>query len=187
MRLSTSLLLSAGISAVSALSDASVYIFDGEQRPISSSPPTLTPEEARLIFAQRLGVSEYHGLGDASESTLAYINTYGGPQESLFGLSQDKAAELVLIVEGVSSKDEELLRSKWNINEPQFKIPSPPSTSSNVRLAKELQAQIGTSSEDCSFEDAINPFAAKCWVGKSKIIHIDLASEKVRILLVLAS
>jgi hypothetical protein len=181
MRLSTSLLLPAFISAASAISDASVYIFDGDQRPKISSPPTLSPEETRLVLAQRLGISEYHGLGDASESTLAHINTFGGPQPGLFSSSfeEDKAAELVLIVEGISSKNEKLLKSRLSTSKPAFSISNPPSTSSNLRLARELEAQIGQSSSECPFEDAINPFAKKCWSGKSKIIHIDLTPGEV--------
>jgi hypothetical protein len=180
MRLSTGLLLPFFISAASAISDAKVYIFQGEDFPNSSTPPTLSPEEARLVFAQRLGVSEYHGLGDASESTLSYINKFGGPQEALFqDLAQDKAAELVLIVEGISSKTAEPLLNEWLSIKPAFTISNPPSSSSNLRLARELQAQIGTTIPTCPFEDTINPFDKKCWNGKSKVMQIDLASGTV--------
>jgi hypothetical protein len=180
MRLSTDLLLPALIGAASAL-DANVYILQGEDFAHPSSPPTLSSEEARLVFAQRLGVSEYHGLGEASESTLSYINKFGGPQETLFQSSaQYKAAELVLIVEGISSKTADELLKTWSPMKPAFTISNPPSTSSNSKLAKELQAQVGTDGAECPIKDAINPFNEKCWSGKSKIMQIDFASKTVR-------
>lgn len=180
MKLPTGLVLPVFISAASAISDATVYIFQGVDFPNHSTPPTLSPEEARLVFAQRLGVSEYHGLGDTSESTLSYISQFGGHQETLFqDLAQDEAAELVLIVEGVSPKSAEPLLSAWSSIQPAFTISNPPSSSSNLVLAKELQAQVGTSHPQCPFEDSINPFDKKCWNGKAKIMYIDLASGKV--------
>lgn len=180
MRLSTGLLLPAFISVASATSSAQVYIFQGEDFPNTSTPPTLSPEEARLVFAQRLGVSQYHRLGDASETTLSYISQFGGSQESLFqDLAQDKAAELVLIVEGISPKNNEpLFSGAWSSIKPAFMISNPPSSFSNLVLARELQAQVGTSSPKCPFEDTINPFDKKCWNGKAKIMQIDLAPGK---------
>lgn len=179
MKLSRSLLLPVIIGAASAIPDAKVYIFQGEEFPNTSTPPTLLPEEARLVFAQRLGVSEYHGLGDVSESALSHINKFGGPQESLFEeLAHDKAAELILIVEGISSKTAKPLLNAWSSIKPAFTISKPPSSSSNLKLAKELQAQVGTS-PTCAFEDTINPADRKCWNGKSKIMQIDLISGKV--------
>ena len=182
MRLSTSLLLTAFISAASATSSAQVYIFQGNDFPTTSrTPPTLSPEEARLVFAQRLGVSQYHGLGDASETTLSYISQFGGPQETLFqSLANDKAAELILLVEGVTPKNEKTLFSgAWSSIKPAFLISDVPSTYSNLVLTKELQAQTGTSSPQCPFEDTINPFEKKCWEGKTKIMQIDLAHGNV--------
>lgn len=180
MRLSSSLLLQALISAASAISDASVYIVQGDKLPEFSTPPTLSPAEARLVFAQRLGVSEYHGLGDASEETLSYINAFGGRQESLFSdLAQDKAAELVVMVEGISSEAAEPILKRWTLNKPEFTISNPPSTSSNIRLATELQAHIGPSSSECSVEEQINPFQKNCFEGKSKIMHLDLKTIEV--------
>merc|ERR1712093_458352 len=93
MKLTTSFLLPLLVGAASAITDASVYIFDAAKRP-STSPPSLSPEQARLVFAQRLGASQYHGIGDASEVTLSYVNRFGGPQESLFQDKTDKVAEI---------------------------------------------------------------------------------------------
>jgi hypothetical protein len=178
MRFSTGLLLPVLIGAASAIPDAKVYLFQGEDFPNTSTPPTISPEEARLVFAQRLGISQYHGVGEVSEKALSHINKFGGPQELLFQDSaHDKAAELVLIVEGISSKTAEPLLSAWSSIKPAFTISNPPSSSSNLKLAKELQAQVGTS-PTCALEDAINPADRKCWTRKSKIMQVDVA--KVR-------
>ncbi|KAL2063249.1 hypothetical protein VTL71DRAFT_5054 [Oculimacula yallundae] len=176
MKLTSSFLLPALIGAVSAATDANVYIFDGARR-TATNTPTLSPEQARLVFAQRLGTSQYHGIGDASESTLSYINEFGGQHESLFQeTTEDKAAELVLIVEGVSSETAEPLLKEWSQVEPAFTMSQPPSMVANKKLVSDLQKQAGQGGQDCSFENAINPFG-DCWNGRSNAIHFDLASK----------
>jgi hypothetical protein len=181
MKLSTGLFLPALIGAASAVSDATVYIFQGTELPATSNPPTLSPEEARLVFAQRLGVSQYHGIGDASESTLSYINTFGAVRESLFqDVAQDRAAELVLLVNGVSSAHAESLLSAWSSTNPAFTISNAPSPKSNLKLVQDLQRQVGPGSQVCAFEDDISPYNEICWNGKAKAIHIDLSAGKVR-------
>lgn len=180
MKLSRSLLLSVFIGAASALSDASVYIFQGDEWPNTSTPPTLTPEQARLVFAQRLGASRYHRLGDADKRTLAYINSFGGDGELLFhDTREDKVAELLLIVEGVSSGTAKPLLEAWSSLTPAFTISTPPSFAANKKLVDDLHQQCGQGSKACAFEDAANPFNDECWSGKSKIIHFDLSDAKV--------
>ncbi|KAK2627460.1 hypothetical protein QTJ16_003426 [Diplocarpon rosae] len=182
MKLSDSFLVSAFIGAASAIADANanVYIFDANGPLTTTSPPILTPEEARLIFAQRLGVSPYHAIGDVSETTLSYINKFGASPKSLFqGSEDDKAAELILIVEGFPSEAEEPLVSEWASLQPAFTILKPPSMSANERLVLDLQRQCGQGGKKCLLENAINPYDKECWNGKSSIIHFDLVSEKV--------
>lgn len=180
MKLSTSLLVPALIGAASASSEAVAYIFQGNQFPLPSKPTTLTPEQARLVLAQRLGTSRYHELaGAASESTLSYITTFGGAQESLFhDEAREQVPELVLIVEGVAAESAKSLLSAWDPVEPAFSISNPPSMKANLKLASDLNAQAGQTHE-CPLEDAINPYEVKCWNGKSKVIHLDLDSNKV--------
>jgi hypothetical protein len=179
MKLSTSLLVPAFIGAASAASNADVYIFQREESPITSNP-TLTPEQARLVLAQRLGSSQYHDLSSASETTLSYINSFGGAQEPLFGdVPEDKAVELVLIVEGVNEKNAGPLLDAWASIKPSFSISNPPSMKENKQLVEDLNRQSGQTGE-CQLEDAINPFDVKCWDGKSKVIHYDLGDKKAR-------
>jgi hypothetical protein len=172
-------LLPALLGAASAASEqASVYIFQGSSSSPSSNPPTLTPEQARLVFAQRLGISQFHGLGDAKESTLSYINKFGGRrEESLFEdeAQQDQAAELVLVVEDVEAVSKPLL-SAWESIKPAFTISNPPSMLANRRLMVDLNNQAGER-KNCALEDAINPFEVNCWSGKSKVIHFDLVGK----------
>ncbi|KAH6711680.1 hypothetical protein BKA61DRAFT_611417 [Leptodontidium sp. MPI-SDFR-AT-0119] len=177
MKLTSSFLLPALIGAASAIPDANVYIFDAARRP-ATNPPTLSPEQARLVFAQRLGTSQYHGIGDASESTLSYINEFGGQHESLFqDTTNDKAAELVLIVEGVSPDTAEPLLKEWTSIKPAFTMSQPPSMVANKKLVLDLQRQSGQDSQDCQLENAVNPFDGNCWNGRSNAIHFDLASK----------
>ncbi|KAK0117932.1 hypothetical protein ONS95_012244 [Cadophora gregata] len=177
MKLTNSFLLPIFIGAASAVTNASVYIFEAAIRS-STSPPSLTPEQARLVFAQRLGVSQYHGIGDASDATLSYVNKFGGQYEPLF---QDKTevevAELVLIVEGVSFETGELLLKKWSAIEPAFTISHPPSGLANKQLVFDLQKQSGHDKYNCSPRNAVNPFDTNCWNGRSNAIYFDLATK----------
>jgi hypothetical protein len=180
MKLSTSLLLPILVGTAAALSDASVYIFQKDDSPNTSSAPLLSPEQARLVFAQRLGTSQYHGLGDATEATLSYINKFGGRRESLFeNAADDKVPELVLIVEGVSPKTAAPLLEAWSTIEPAFHIRKAPSMTANKRLVSDLNQQSGQGKQKCELRDDINPFDAACWNGKSKVVHFDLGSAKV--------
>ncbi len=181
MKLTTSFLLPAFIGAASAISDASVYILDASNGQPAANPPTLTPEQARLVFAQRLDASQYHGIGDASESTLSHINKYGGRQGSLFqDVVVDEAAELVLVVEGVSFEKAEPLLKELASTNPAFTISKVPSMAANKKLIEDLQKQSGYSGQNCPLEDAVNPFDTNCWFGKSNVVHFDLLSNKVR-------
>lgn len=180
MKLQASLLLPAFIGAASAFSDATVYILQGKESPkTSGNLPTLNPEQARLVFAQRLGVSQYHGLGDASEDTLSYINVFGGSRESLFnGLPGDKAVELVMVVEGSSDTAKSVL-DIWSSLKPAFMIAGPPSMKANKELVQDLNQQAGQAGKNCALDAAITPFDSSCWSGKSKAIHFDLDSNEV--------
>ncbi|KAM3086107.1 hypothetical protein ACMFMG_000247 [Clarireedia jacksonii] len=178
MKLHASFLLPLLVSTVSAAPEAPAYLFQGQQWPSESgSPPALSPIEARLVLAQRLGISQYHHIGSTKDSTIKYITKFGGQIKSLFSdATTDQAAELVLIVEGVSEDTAGPLLSAWSSIQPAFTISNPPSVHSTQRLAADLEEQLGRTKK-CAFHDAINPFADKCWNGKSKIMHVDLSKK----------
>jgi len=47
--------------------------------------PSLAPDTARLILAQRLGVSRFHALAAADAAAIQHINTFGGRPRALLG------------------------------------------------------------------------------------------------------
>ena len=102
MRLLGTALWSTTIAGIyAAPREALVYLSD--HSPADIDPPSITPHEARLLLAQRLGLSQYHSLGDVEESTLEFLNTYGGPSTHLFSEKQwdDGPRRVLAIVEGV--------------------------------------------------------------------------------------
>ena len=183
MKLTLRAILLALIGATSAApaSDAIVYLFQGQEWASTPNPPTLSPEEARLVFAQRLGVSHYHGVGDVSQSTLLHINAFGGCQGSIFqNLGRDKVPELVLFVQGASARSAERFTSAWSSVKPAFAISDTPSSRANLRLIEDFHRQIGQG-KACAIEQDINPFDQGCWNGKtSKAIFMDLKLVDVR-------
>lgn len=178
MRMHTGLLLPLLAGAASAIPDAKVYLFQDGEWSKTSNPPALSPEEARLVFAQRLRVSQYHSVADASEDALSYINQFGGYHNTVFEAGRDnEVAELVLFVEGASAKNAEPLAKAWSSVQPAFTITDPPCSSENLELVLNLDRQLGPAVQDCPFEDDINPRNRQCWKAKSKVTQIDLVSE----------
>ena len=182
MRVNRSLLWSLLICAARAKSDATVYLFPEPQRPSSLSAPTLTPAEARLIFAQRLGVSQYHGLEGTSGQALSYINTFGGLPASIFqSPAEDRPAELVLVLDGLSSEDAKSMLTSRGDPAPAFDIARAPSWEDNEKLVADLNEQTGAYGKGCPLEQAINPFDQQCWNGRTKILHVAMGKNaKVR-------
>ena len=61
----------------------------------------MDPETARLIIAQRLGLSRFHSIEHADAETLGHINTFGGQQQRLFGgdVADRSRAHLLMWIE----------------------------------------------------------------------------------------
>lgn len=93
---------SAALEVHTVLGKALIYTSESWSRQASVEPPSISPHTARLLLAQRLGLSQYHSLQDADESTLDILNTYGGEQKQIFAQEQtlQSAEKLLLIVEG---------------------------------------------------------------------------------------
>jgi len=160
--------------AASAASEATVYMFPSRQSTENPMPPTLSPEEARLVFAQQMGVSEYHSIGSASDNAISYINKFGKSRDPLFAGLVDYKRTLVVFVDGVSSETAEpLLKALPSV--PAFTISNPPSFPSNQKLVKDLNLQAGAN-RNCPIQDAVTPFNDDCWSGSSKIIQEDLST-----------
>lgn len=69
-------------------------------------PTTLNPSEARLVIAQRLGLSRYHNLNQASDETLQVINSFSSTPDSLFSAHQEEnSRQALVIIEGVEKPE----------------------------------------------------------------------------------
>ena len=64
---------------------------------------SISPGDARLFLAHRLGLSRYHNLRDAREDTLHLLNDHGGTQAPLFSSDDGdtRLRRLLLVIEGV--------------------------------------------------------------------------------------
>lgn len=85
------------LAARTAASNAQIYVTDQHE---GRTPEALSPASIRLLFARRLGLSQYHSLEGADESTLKILNNYGGEQRALFsadGRQEDRQRNLIVI------------------------------------------------------------------------------------------
>ncbi|KAI9662495.1 MAG: hypothetical protein M1821_008662 [Bathelium mastoideum] len=133
--------LSQGVLALSTSSvPARVFVDEANS---ASTPtleqPTLSADTARLLFAQRLGLSSFHALQDVDEEALKYINHYAAPPQRLFGDQRStKRPQAMIIVEEV----EQLEDDDSSLTSPtSFRIANPPSISSNAALLQDFVDQ----------------------------------------------
>lgn len=87
-----------------ALPNAYVYTFDGSSKhQPPSEPPLVSTTAARLLFAQRLGLSQYHTIDRADENTIDLINRFGGTHDQIFNDSNERTADqkVLIFVENV--------------------------------------------------------------------------------------
>lgn len=87
--------------AYTVAGEALVYTSESWSRQTPAKPLSISPHTARLLFAQRLGLSQYHSLQDTDDSTLGILNTYGGEQQQIFAPEDGGGEKLLLVVEGV--------------------------------------------------------------------------------------
>lgn len=81
-----------------------VYLSESGNTPQESQ--TLTPSNARLVLAQRLGLGEFHSLERAEETTLNAINAFGGGASQLFNAVQPRhLSRAIVLLEGVEGAD----------------------------------------------------------------------------------
>lgn len=85
MKLSYGAILSLLYCSAAASSAGHVFIYDPlAQQPEHREAQSVSPEAARLILAQRLGVSRYHSIKHANSELINQINTYGGRPQQFF-------------------------------------------------------------------------------------------------------
>lgn len=103
MKLSWGVIASSLYCTAAAARDAHVYLFDNAPRTSSQASSTVDPETARLILAQRLGLSRFHSIKNPTDETLKQLNAFGGKSQKLFG-AEDPAkskAHVLVWIEGV--------------------------------------------------------------------------------------
>ncbi|KAL8867275.1 MAG: hypothetical protein Q9174_005769, partial [Haloplaca sp. 1 TL-2023] len=138
MRLSASLSWAASLSALqAAASPAYVYVTGSTDK---ATPQTLSPVNARLLLARRLGLSRYHSLGDADETTLKILNDYGGEQRTFFSEDHQGSGhkKSLVIVDDVDDLDTLVASIQ---SKPVFTMPQSPQASDNQQFIKDLDKQ----------------------------------------------
>ena len=102
-------LLWAGTALEASLVSAEAFVYTSDASPLPSKESLLSisPHTARLLFAQRLGLSQYHSLEGADETTLDILNTYGGKQQQIFAHEERTRSidRILLIVDGVANPE----------------------------------------------------------------------------------
>ena len=101
-------LLYCAASAASSPDVGRVYVWDSTTKSTDKQlPSSVDPETAQLIFAQRLGLSQFHNLKNANEEVIQQLNQYGGTPQQLFGVRESNNAHAIIIVEGVENAEGE--------------------------------------------------------------------------------
>ena len=97
MKLSWGFVASTLYCAAVAAKNGHVFTFDGSENHAAAASSPIDPETARLILAQRLGLSRFHSIKDADADAIKNINTYGGRQQKLFGEQADTSRAQLLV------------------------------------------------------------------------------------------
>lgn len=97
MKLSWGLVASSLYCAAAAAKNGHVFTFDGSKAHAAPASSPIDPETARLILAQRLGLSRFHSIKDAGAEAIKSINAYGGRQQKLFGEEADTSRAQLLV------------------------------------------------------------------------------------------
>ena len=115
-------LLSGGVCclASSTRPEAPVYIFDlwSPWRTEQSSSPkaniklsSISPSNSRLLFANRLGLSQYHKLDGADDYTMNLFAQFGNQKSTLFQDYDEYPVRTFVIIEGVDDPESTYLTS----------------------------------------------------------------------------
>ncbi|PSN69599.1 hypothetical protein BS50DRAFT_618639 [Corynespora cassiicola Philippines] len=140
MKLSWGFILSSIYCSASAAKVGHVYTHDAHRKASPQSPPALTPETARLILAQRLGVSQFHSVDYADEDIIAKLNAFGGQRQRLFG-GEAKGSQAHVLVWIDDVEDTSAIISDSSAWTGEFTIDNPPPASDNDRLIQDIIVQ----------------------------------------------
>ncbi|KAH8732815.1 hypothetical protein GQ44DRAFT_696483 [Phaeosphaeriaceae sp. PMI808] len=109
----------------------------------SATRPSVSPDTARLIIAQRLGLSRFHSIGHVDADAIRHINAFGGRKQKLFGADDvDRSkAHLLMWIEDGTDKDATVVVSDGSDRVKDFTITGAPSPADNNRLIEDLIKQ----------------------------------------------
>lgn len=107
-----------------------------------------TEESFRVCF-DCLGLSQYHSLEDADESTLSALNDFGGQQKALLTYQGGVGYQRNLIVIDSVENPEEI--TKTGFPEAALKISNPPHVSHTLQLVRDLFRQAQKATPDIHF------------------------------------
>ncbi|KAF2869525.1 hypothetical protein BDV95DRAFT_498359 [Massariosphaeria phaeospora] len=145
MKLSWSFIASSLYCSAAASQLGHVYIHDSVPNAAPQSPPSVTPETARLILAERLGLSYFHSIESSNDEAIQQINAYGGRQPRLRLLGGGDAgrtkAQVLIWVDDVEDVND-IIQAPSSYST-AFTISSPPLAPDNDRLIQDfiLQAE----------------------------------------------
>ncbi|KAI8940314.1 hypothetical protein NX059_004010 [Plenodomus lindquistii] len=110
---------------------------------VSAARPSVSPETARLILAQRLGVSRFHSIEHADAEAIRHINTFGGQPRKLLGKEDaDRSrAHLLVWVENAEQDEATVIVNDGSDRTREFAITSAPPASENDRLIQDFVTQ----------------------------------------------
>ncbi|POS86116.1 hypothetical protein EPUL_001587 [Erysiphe pulchra] len=172
MRLSSGFFLSVSASFCWASIKAPFYVFHEHDLPNRSEVPILSSNQAILVLARRLGLSNHHDLAGASDSTLSYINKFGEKNLHLFDNSEKKIRDLILIVEGISSEAMQPLLEKLHLKIPDFHIKDPSFFTKLIRNS-EFQSLTENIENSETLKTAIDPNKSQ-WLKLLKEVFSEL-------------
>lgn len=139
MKLTWGFVASSLYCTAAAAANGHVFTFDGTATHAAPASSPIDPETARLILAQRLGLSRFHSIKGADAAAIKSINTYGGRHQKLFGEDVDTSrAKLLMWLDDAS---EDLAEELRDISTASFDISSPPPSADNDRLIDDFAAQ----------------------------------------------
>lgn len=118
------------------------YIFTSPNGKSYSSATRETPSissiTARLLLAQRLGLSQYHSLDGVDEAAIELLNGLEGSREQIFLDEEESREKLLAFIENVEHPDDLI---DFQESSPTFAIQNPPSASENMQLVTDLLVQ----------------------------------------------
>lgn len=116
MKLSSTFLWAASLlTAKTSASDANIYV---SGFPPGASRQTVSPSTTRLLLAQRLGLSRFHSLKGADETTLSILNDFGGEQKTLLSANRwsvEGQPRHLIVIEGVRNAEGEIYPSPFSM------------------------------------------------------------------------